>query len=84
MNYEGIGMTQKLLCLPEDVYNKLKAAKQKSESLPELILRLLNENNPQDDSSIESFFGAFEEESDQWGKIESKLYNNRLRTIGDE
>ena len=75
-------MTKKSLSLPEDIYNKLKAAKRKKESFPDLILRLLNENKPQEDQPIESFFGAFETESDRWGKIEAKLYDNRMQQSG--
>jgi predicted CopG family antitoxin len=75
-------MAQKSLSLPEDIYNKLKSVKREKETFPELILRLLNENNPQNSPPIDTFFGAFEDESDQWGKIEEKLYEKRLRPSG--
>ncbi len=71
-------MTQKTISLPEDVYNKLKARKKKKESFPELIVRLLKEDVKEDERSIESFFGAFDEESDEWEDIEKRLYNNRM------
>ena len=71
-------MTQKTISLPEEVYNKLKARKKTKESFPDLILRLLNEDTKEEEKSIESFFGAFDEDSDEWEDIEKRLYNNRL------
>ena len=71
-------MKQKTISLPEDVYNKLKAEKGPEESFPQLILRLLKKEKI--DNSIELLAGAFEEESEEWGKIEKLLYEDRLRS----
>ena len=75
-------MTQKTISLPEDTYNKLKAKKRKKETFPDLILRLLGEKTHEDPKPIEKFFGAFEEESDEWGEIEKNLYDKRNQQSG--
>ena len=34
--------------------------------------------NEDEERSIEFFFGAFDEDSDEWEDIEKRLYNKRL------
>ncbi len=75
-------MTQKTISLPEEIYNKLKAQKKKRETFPDLILRLIKDKPHTDPEPIESFFGAFEDDSDEWEKIEKKLYDKRNRSSG--
>ena len=75
-------MAQKTISLPEEIYDKLKAQKKGRETFPELILRLINEMIHPDPQPIESFFGAFDDDSDEWGKIEEKLYEKRNRASG--
>jgi predicted CopG family antitoxin len=59
-------MTQKTISLPEQVYNKLKSKKRPNETFTDLILRLINEQKQfKGEKSIEAFFGAFEEDSDE-------------------
>jgi hypothetical protein len=44
---------------------------------------LINEQIHDDPKPIESFFGVFDDDSDEWGKIEEKLYEkrNRLQSV---
>ena len=37
--------------------------------------------NEDEERSIESFFGAFDEDSDEWKDIEKRLYKKRLVSI---
>ena len=71
-------MTQKTISLPEDVYQKLKAEKRKNETFPQLILRLIKKQKINE--SIDKFAGIFKEDSEEWGKIEEMIYDDRLRT----
>ena len=68
-------MTQKTISLSEEAYNKLKKSKKKNESFSKTILRILGK---QDNSDIMSLAGAFNENSDEWEKIEKILYKNRI------
>ncbi|HUY00120.1 MAG TPA: antitoxin VapB family protein [Candidatus Deferrimicrobium sp.] len=71
-------MTQKTISLPEPIYNKLKSKKRPNETFTDLILRLINEEEKfKGVRSIETFFGAFEEDSDEWDEIEKRLYKAR-------
>ncbi len=68
-------MNQKTISLSEEAYNKLKKSKKKNESFSKTILRILGK---QDNSDIMSLAGAFNENSNEWEKIEKILYKNRL------
>lgn len=71
-------MTQKTISLPEEVYNLLKSKKRNDETFAEFFLRLLDEKELKEDNiPIESFFGSFEEETEEWEEIEKKLYKAR-------
>ncbi len=74
-------MTQKTISLPDDVYMKLRDLKRENESFSELILRLMNkETDKGKNIEIENFFGAFEDESDEWEDIEKKIYSARNKS----
>ena len=73
-------MGQKTISLPEKLYSKLKSKKRENETFPDLITRLLNEEEQQQQKHhISDLAGAFEEDSDEWIKIEKELYKDRLR-----
>lgn len=73
-------MTQKTISLPEDLYLKLKQKKGNSETFPELLERLLGEEESREKRhKIKDLEGAFGEESDEWELIKKELYNDRLR-----
>ncbi len=73
-------MIQKTISLPEDLYLKLKAEKGKTETFPDLIKRLLYEEEVRKKKHhISDLAGAFGEDSEEWIKIEEELYNDRLR-----
>lgn len=73
-------MTQKTISLPEEIYFKLKSKKRKNETFPDLIKRLLNdEEKREEDHKIMDLAGAFGENSEEWEKIEQELYKDRLR-----
>ena len=66
--------------MPEELYLKLKAKKELNESFPDLIRRLLKEQeNLESKHHIEDLAGAFDDESDEWEKITEELYQDRLR-----
>ena len=72
-------MTQKTLSLPEDLYNRLKAKKGKDETFPDLIRRLINEEEEHERfHQIEDMTGAFGDNSDEWDDIEVMLYRERI------
>jgi predicted CopG family antitoxin len=71
-------MTQKTISLPESVYKKLKSKKRTNETFKDLILRLLNEKEAKKEiKDIKAYFGAFEEDSEEWDNIEKRLYKAR-------
>ena len=73
-------MTQKTISLPEEIYFKLKEKKKKNETFPDLISRLIDEDNVREKKHvIMDLAGAFGEDSDEWEKIEKELYEDRLR-----
>ncbi|MHA1646304.1 MAG: antitoxin VapB family protein [Promethearchaeota archaeon] len=73
-------MTQKTISLPENIYFKLKRKKKKNETFPDLINRLLNEEEVREKKhKIMDLAGAFGEESEEWEKIEQDLYDARLQ-----
>jgi predicted CopG family antitoxin len=73
-------MTQKTISLPEELYLKLKQKKGNSETFPELLERLLGEEESRENRhKIKDLEGAFGEESDEWEQINKELYNDRLR-----
>ena len=72
-------MTQKTLSIPEDLYFKLKAKKRNNETFPDLLDRLLQEDSVLEKKrNIMELAGAFGDQSDEWEKIEEKLYKDRL------
>lgn len=71
-------MTQKTLSLPEDLYDRLKEKKGKNETFPELIKRLIDEEEKRSKShQIKDLDGAFGDESEEWDKIEKIIYEER-------
>ena len=73
-------MTQKTISLPEEIYFKLKSKKRKNETFPDLIQRLLNDEEKREENhKIMDLAGAFGENSEEWEKIEQELYKDRLR-----
>ncbi|TFH26288.1 MAG: hypothetical protein E4G98_07220 [Promethearchaeota archaeon] len=73
-------MTQKTISLPADVYHLLKSKKKKSETFPDLIKRLIAEEEKREQShKIMDLAGAFGENSEEWDNIEKELYADRLR-----
>jgi predicted CopG family antitoxin len=71
-------MTQKTISVPDWVYKKLKAKKRENETFPDFFLRLLNEKEESKKAiPLESFFGALEDESNEWEEIEKKIYKAR-------
>ena len=73
-------MTQKTISLPENIYYRLKSKKKKSETFPDLIERLMNEDEEREKKhTIMDLAGAFGDSSDEWEAIETELYNDRLR-----
>jgi predicted CopG family antitoxin len=73
-------MGQKTISLPSEVYFKLKDKKKSGETFPDLIKRLIDEDDKRIQThSIMDLAGAFGDESDEWEKIEKELYEDRLR-----
>ena len=72
-------MTQKTLSLPEELYDRLKAKKGKKETFPDLIRRLISEEEKHKTShQIEDLKGAFGDNSEEWEDIEKMIYEERL------
>lgn len=73
-------MTQKTISIPEDLYEKLKSKKQKNETFPDLINRLLEEQEKKEEQhTIMDLAGALDDDSDEWEEITKILYEDRLR-----
>lgn len=74
-------MTQKTISLPEDVYIRLKQLKADDETFGQLISRLMKtQEDIPDEVPLDAFAGAFgDEDSEEWGEIEKKLYATRMR-----
>jgi predicted CopG family antitoxin len=70
-------VTHKTVDISQEAYKKLTELKSKDESISSFILRLINEKKKS--NSIEEFAGAFEEDSEEWEKIEKILYEDRLK-----
>lgn len=85
-------MTQKTISLPEELYDRLKNKKKKNETFPDLIQRLLlEEEKIKTDRNIDDLEGAFGDTSEEWDSIEKEIYRDRLRfktrkvfSIGEE
>ncbi len=78
-------MIKRTISLPEEIYIKLKSKKRKNETFPELIQRLLNEEEMKEKNhKIMDLAGAFGENSDEWEKIEKELYKDRLKPSNRE
>nr|MDO8088358.1 antitoxin VapB family protein [Candidatus Sigynarchaeum springense] len=75
-------MSQKTISLPEPLYNRLKAKKKPGENFPELISRLLDQEEHHQKPPITKFFGILGDNSEEWDKIEEDIYKNRLRSSG--
>lgn len=71
-------MTQKI-DISEEAYKKLLELKKNNESFSKLILRIINEKEKEKINAIEEIAGAFEEDSEEWEKIEKFLYAERLK-----
>ena len=69
-------MTHKSIEIPEEIYNRLLLLKQEDESLADFIIRLIE--NPDKNASIEEYAGIFKEDSEEWERIESLLYEQRF------
>jgi predicted CopG family antitoxin len=73
-------MTQKTISLPEELYDRLKNKKKKNETFPELIRRLLSEEEKiKKTRNIDDLAGAFGDTSEEWDDIENEIYKDRLR-----
>jgi len=73
-------MGQKTISLPVEIYDQLKSKKKKNETFPDLIKRLISEEEKQVQShKIMDLAGAFGENSEEWDDIEKELYADRLR-----
>ena len=68
-------MSQKTISLSIEAFNKLKKEKKENESYSKTVLRILGDR---DNSDIMELAGAFNENSDEWEKIEKTLYQNRI------
>lgn len=72
-------MTQKI-DISDKVYKKLLKLKKADESFSKLILRIINKREKEKINHIEEFAGIFEEDSEEWEKIEKLLYEDRLKS----
>ena len=73
-------MKNKTISLPEEIYSKLKSKMRKNETFPNLIQRLLNDEEIREEKhKIMDLAGAFGDNSEEWEKIEQELYKDRLR-----
>ena len=70
--------------ISEKVYKKLLTLKKENESFSKLISRIINEKETEKLNPIEDFAGAFEEDSEEWEKIENLLYEERLKTRNEQ
>jgi predicted CopG family antitoxin len=73
-------MTDRTINLPEHVYDDIMELKDKNESISDFIARLIKKKQLK--KSITQFAGIFEifeDSSEEWEKIEKKLYDDRLR-----
>lgn len=78
-------MKNKTISLPEEIYSKLKSKMRKNETFPNLIQRLLNDEEIREEKhKIMDLAGAFGDNSKEWEKIEKELYKDRLRTSNHE
>ncbi len=71
-------MTQKI-DVSEKAYKKLLELKKPDETFSKLILRIISEQEQEKSTSIEEFAGVFEEDSEEWEKIEKIIYEERLK-----
>jgi predicted CopG family antitoxin len=73
-------MPQKSISLPEKIYLKLKQKKGPTEKFPDLIERLLNEEDSREQRHhIDDLEGAFGDDSDEWEQIKEELYKDRMK-----
>jgi predicted CopG family antitoxin len=77
-----MALSQKTISLPEPLYNRLKAKKKPGENFPDVIARLLDQEEHHQKPPISKFFGILGEDSEEWDKIEEDIYKNRLRKSG--
>lgn len=66
----------KVISLSEEAYKTLKTIKGNN-SFSELVVELVNERPKK--KSIKEFFGVFKENTDEWEKINKKLYEDRKK-----
>lgn len=78
-------MTQKTISLNEKAYKKLKNKKEEKESFSELIIRLCEiEEINQNENLLLKFSGAFKENSDYWKTIEEYIDKERNYHLSSE
>lgn len=70
-------MTQKTISLPEDIYLALKKLKRKEESFAELIARLVQEKQT-NENNMEKLAGCLKED-DEWDQILEDIYEDRKK-----
>ena len=63
----------KVISLSDNAYNKLKLLK-RNRSFSEIVVELVECNKKR---SIMDFAGAFSNNSEEWEKIEQKIYHDR-------
>lgn len=63
----------KVISLSDNAYNKLKLLK-KNRSFSEIVVELVECNKKR---NIMDFAGAFSNNSEEWTKIEQKIYHDR-------
>jgi predicted CopG family antitoxin len=71
-------MTQRTISLTEQAYKLLKKQKKRKESYSDLIIRLCNvHDQQQEEDFLIKYIGAFESESERWKEIENKIQRHR-------
>ncbi len=78
-------MTQRTISLTEHAYEILKKQKKGKESYSDLIIRLCNvQDQQQEEDFLIKYIGAFESESDHWEEIENKIQMHREKHLTTE
>ncbi|MHA1522020.1 MAG: antitoxin VapB family protein [Promethearchaeota archaeon] len=72
-------MAQKTISLPEKTYHKLAKIKKNHETYSDLILRLIDLQEPEKIKNLEMFYGQLQEDFEgEWDKIGEQIYLDRL------
>ena len=78
-------MAQKTISLPEKTYHKLAEIKKNDETYSDLILRLIDLQEPDKIKNLEMFYGQLKEEFEgEWDKIGEQIYSERLESKRSE